>query len=206
MCLDSPNPELLRKMVLLAKRPGILNSISGEGKKAEILFPLMREYGWQAILLTCDDAGIPADAGKKVEIARRLIQQAEQYGIPPERLWIDPLVLAVSAVEDAMLQFIKAVKQIKEEYPSVKITSGLSNVSYGMPARKWINQNFLALALAAGMDSAIMDPTSRDLQGTILAAEVLLGRDHCCRRYNRAYRAGKIGLQRLQRGEKTYEL
>ena len=101
--------------------------------------------------------------------------------------------MSVSTVNSSMLDFIEAVKGIKTQYPDVKITSGLSNISYGMPCRKLINKAFLAMALQAGMDSAIMDPGDREMLGTILAAEVLMGQDKYCRRYNRAYRAGKIG-------------
>lgn len=92
-----------------------------------------------------------------------------------------------------MLSFMEAVRQIKEAYPTVKTVSGLSNISYGMPYRKIVNMNFLALALSVGMDAAIMDPENRDMCGTLYAVEALLDRDKYCRKYNRAYRQGKFG-------------
>ena len=130
---------------------------------------------------------------KKTEIAFRLIEKCAEYDIPPERIFIDPLVLALSAINDSMVNFMQAIVQIKEKYPTVKFTSGLSNISFGMPYRKIVNQIFLALAMSVGMDSAIVDPTNRDVAATILATEALLDKDKYCRRYNKAYRAGKIG-------------
>ena len=106
---------------------------------------------------------------------------------------IDPLVLALSAVNDSALQFFSAVRRIKEVHPTVNVTAALSNISFGMPVRKLVNTNFLTLAMEAGLDSVIADPLNRDVIGTIYAAEALLGRDRLCRRYNTAYRKGKIG-------------
>ena len=193
LCIDSPNPQILKEVMPLAKKNGIINSVSGEGDKCEVIFPLLKDNNWEVVALTCDNKGIPADAKRKTEIAFELIEKAAAYGIGPERIYIDPLVLALSAVNDSMLNFMEAIRNIKAKYPTVKITSGLSNISYGMPYRKIVNQNFLALALSAGMDSAIVDPTNRDTYATILAAEALLNQDRFCRKYNKAFRAGRIG-------------
>ena len=193
LCIDSPNPEILREVMPRVKRPGIINSVSGEGRKCEILYPLIKGTDWQVVGLTCDDGGIPYDAESKVRIADMLIEKAAGCGIAPGRIYIDPLVMALSAVNDSLLVFADAVRQIKAKYPEVKTTSGLSNISFGMPYRKAINLNFLTLAMQAGMDSAIIDPTNRDTYTTILAAEALLGRDKYCRKYTTAYRKGRIG-------------
>lgn len=193
LCIDSPNPEILKAVMPRVKRPGILNSVSGEGNKCEILYPLLRDNDWQVVGLTCDDGGIPYDAASKVAIADMLIGNAAEYGISPDRIYIDPLVMALSAVNDSLLVFADAVQQIKAKYPTVKTTSGLSNISFGMPYRKAINLNFLTMAMQAGMDSAIIDPTNRDTFTTILASEALLGKDKYCRSYSNAYRKGRIG-------------
>lgn len=197
ICLDSPDPEVLKELMPLVRRPGIINSVSGEGNKCEVIYPLLQGNDWQVIALTCDEDGIPADASTKVEIALKLIEKAEKYGISPNRIHIDPLVLSLSTINQAMLDFNKAIGMIKEVYPQVKVTAALSNISYGLPARKLINQNFLALAMAAGLDSVIVDPLNRDIQGTILAVEALLGRDRLCRKYIKAYRAGRIGNRKI---------
>ncbi|WP_094606157.1 5-methyltetrahydrofolate:corrinoid/iron-sulfur protein co-methyltransferase [Sporomusa silvacetica DSM 10669] len=197
ICIDSPDANMILKVMPLIPKPGIINSVSGEGSKCETLFPfLAKNPEWQVIALTCDDKGIPAEAEKKTEIGIGLIKKAAEYGISPDRIYIDPLVLALSAINDALLQFLEAIRRIKAEYPSVHFTSGLSNISYGMPVRGLINRNFLTLALSAGMDSAIMDPLNRTMMETVYAANALLGRDKFCRKYNNAYRSGKIGKQK----------
>jgi 5-methyltetrahydrofolate--homocysteine methyltransferase len=197
ICIDSPDPEMIIKTLPYIKKPGIINSVSGEGNKCEVLFPLLKKYPeWKVIALTCDDQGIPPNVEKTTEVALRLIKNAEKENIPPESIYIDPLALSLSATNNAMLQFMESVRQIKAVYPTVHFTSGLSNISYGMPARAIINRNFLTLALSAGMDSAIMDPTNRAMAETIYAAEALLGMDKFCRNYNKAYRQGKIGVKK----------
>jgi 5-methyltetrahydrofolate--homocysteine methyltransferase len=197
ICIDSPNPEMLLKTIPLVHKPGMINSVSGEGDKCELIYPFLKNNPeWKVVALTCDNRGIPPNAETKADIAFSLIVKAAEYGITPDGMYIDPLVLSVSAVEDAMLQFIKAIGLIKDRYPSAHFTSGLSNISYGMPARALINRNFLTLSLSAGMDSAIMDPLNVPIMETLYAVEALLGRDKRCRNYNRAFRAGKIGAKK----------
>jgi 5-methyltetrahydrofolate--homocysteine methyltransferase len=192
ICIDSPSADVLAAIVLAIGKPGIINSVSGEAGKYQTIYPLAAKTDWKIIVLTCDDSGIPSEADKKTQIACSLIEQAAGYGIAEERLFIDPLVLALSAVNDALTGFIESIRQIRQQHPDVHFTSGLSNISFGMPVRKYINRGFLAFAMEAGMDSAIMDPTSKEMYAALLAAEVLLGRDKYCRNYNRAYRAGRL--------------
>lgn len=193
LCVDSPDARILEAVLPKVKRKGLINSVSGEGDKCEVIYPLMQGNDWQVIALTCDNNGIPDTVQKRVDISVMLINKAAEYGIGPERIFIDPLVMSLAARNDCMLSFMAAVREIKRLNPSVKTTSGLSNISFGMPYRKIINLNFLTLALSAGMDSVIIDPTNRDVYATILAVEALLNRDRHCRKYNKAYREGKIG-------------
>jgi len=192
ICIDSPDHNIIAKVLPEIDHIGLINSVSGEGRKCEVLYPLVADSQWRIIALTCDDQGIPADAERKYDIAVRLISKADEYGIKPDRLYIDPLVLSLSAINTALLSFTETVVKLKAAYPTVHITSGLSNISYGMPRRRLINQIFLAYALQSGMDSAIMDPTNKDMYATILAAENLLGRDKYSRAYNKAFRQGRI--------------
>lgn len=192
ICLDSPDPEVIVNILPHIKNPGLINSVSGEGKKCDLIYPAIAGTEWKVIALTCDDNGIPPDPSSKIKIGLSLIEIAGEYGIAAERIFIDPLVLSISAVNDAFNSFNDAVAGIKAKFPTVKFTSGLSNISYGMPARKRVNQLFLALAMAGGMDSAIMDPLSKDMIATIYATDVLLGRDRHCRKYNKAFRAGLL--------------
>jgi 5-methyltetrahydrofolate--homocysteine methyltransferase len=192
ICIDSPNPEVLSAIVPRIKQEGIINSVSGEGSKSDILYPLAAKTGWKLIVLACDDSGVSADPAKKAEIASSLIVKAGEYGISEDRLYVDPLVMALSAVNNALPAFIDAIKLIREKHGGVGFTSGLSNISYGTPARKNINRGFLFYAIEAGMDSAIMDPTNKDMYAAILTAELLLGRDRHSRNYNKAFRAGRL--------------
>ena len=194
ICIDSPDPHLLKRILPRIQSPGLINSISGEGDKCNVLLPVLQEHPeWSVIALCCDNHGIAVSMEEKVEIGCALIEEAEKYGVMPERIHIDPLVLALSAVNTAAVSFCDAVRKLKEKFPSVHITAALSNVSYGMPVRRIVNQNFLTLAMEAGLDSVIADPLRREIIETIYAAEALLGKDRLCRKYNSAYRAGKIG-------------
>jgi 5-methyltetrahydrofolate--homocysteine methyltransferase len=196
ICIDSSDCTVILDMIPLAKRPGILNSVSEEHGKCEILFPAIAGTEWKIVALTCDNNGIPSDARVKFDIAVSIVEKAKKFGITPDRLFVDPLVATISANGDSLLSFNSAVAAIKNQYPEIHITSGLSNISFGMPYRKAINRQFLAFAMEAGMDSAIMDPTSEDMRATLHAVEALLGRDRNCRRYLNAFRKGLIGSKK----------
>ena len=193
LCIDSPNPRIIEQVLPKVHRCGLINSVSNEGDKCEVIYPLLKDTNWKVVALTCDNDGIPETAEKKVAIANDLIQKADSYGISPDRIFIDPLVLSLAAANDCMISFMDAVKQIKAIHPTVKTVSGLSNISYGMPYRKIVNMNFLTLALFSGMDAAIIDPENSDMYATVYAVEALLNKDKHCRNYNRAYRQGKFG-------------
>jgi 5-methyltetrahydrofolate--homocysteine methyltransferase len=196
LCIDSSDCNVILDMIYLAKRPGLLNSVSEEHGKCEILLPKVADSEWKIVALTCDNNGISEDAQVKFDIAVTIVEKAKKYGIAPDRLFIDPLVTAISTNSQSLLSFNETLISIKNKYPEIHITSGLSNISFGMPYRKAINQQFLTLAMAAGMDSAIMDPTSDDMRAALYAVEALLGRDRNCRKYLAAFRKGLIGQKK----------
>lgn len=193
LCIDSPNPRVIETVFQHANKPGLINSISLEGDKCEVLLPLMEGNSWEVIGLTCDNKGIPCDVQTKVDIAKILVDKAAKFGITPDRIHIDPCVMALSTSNDSLLNFTREISEIRALYPTIHITSGLSNISFGLPARSLMNKTFMALAIQAGMDSAVMDPTNQDMMGTIFAAYALLGKDKYCRAYSKAFRQGKIG-------------
>ncbi|ATW23818.1 methyltetrahydrofolate cobalamin methyltransferase [Candidatus Formimonas warabiya] len=193
LCIDSPNAKIMEQVLCRARRPGLINSVSAEGEKCEIIFPLIQGTEWQVIALTCDNGGIPSDVQTRVEITKRMVEKARKYGITPDRIHIDPLVLALSADNRSLLNFTETLQIVKDLYPTIKVTSGLSNISFGMPLRKVVNQSFLTIALYAGMDSAIVDPCNREMKAALFATEALLGRDRFCRNFSNAYRKNKIG-------------
>jgi 5-methyltetrahydrofolate corrinoid/iron sulfur protein methyltransferase len=196
LSIDSPNPITIESVLPYVKRTGIINSVSEEGDKCEVIFPLIKGTKWQVIALTCDNKGIPSDVQTRVDITKQLVGKAEKYDIVPDRMHIDPLVIALSTDNDSLVKFMETTTTIKGLYPDIKVTSGLSNISFGMPLRRVVNQNFLTLAMFAGMDSAIMDPCNREMMATLLATEALLGRDRFCRKYYKAFRKGKIGAKK----------
>jgi len=193
LCIDSPNPLVIEKVFPYAKRPGLINSVSEEGGKCEIIYPIIKGTKWEVIALTCDNRGIPKDIQTRVDITKVMVEKALTYDITPDRIHIDPLVMALSADNQSLLNFVETLKEVKIIYPTIKVTSGLSNISFGMPLRKVVNQHFLTLAIDAGMDSAILDPCNRDMVTTLYVTDALLGKDRFCRNYLNAYRKNKIG-------------
>jgi 5-methyltetrahydrofolate corrinoid/iron sulfur protein methyltransferase len=198
LCIDSTDPALIVEMMKLAKKPGIVNSVSLEEGKCETVFPVIADTDWKVVALTCDPKGIPDDPKVKHEIAGKIIELARSYGIADDRIFIDPLVTTLATKQDSLVNFMEAICLIKADYPAVHFTSGLSNISFGMPYRKAINMQFLALAMAAGMDSAIMDPMSPDMQATLHATDALLDNDDFCMDYLDAYREGRFGVKPKQ--------
>jgi 5-methyltetrahydrofolate--homocysteine methyltransferase len=196
--VDSPNEQVLARIFEegLVKIPGILNSVNEEGTKCETIYPLIAGTNWEVVGLTCDKDGIPSEVSKKVDIAKSMIDKCVKYGVDVSKFHIDPCVMALSTSSSAYSDFEACIRQIKDYAPTVKLTGAISNISFEMPERKIINKNALALAIRAGLDSAIIDPTNRDLIETIYAVEALIGKDKSGRKYNRAYRSGKIGTKK----------
>ncbi|MDR3254967.1 MAG: methyltetrahydrofolate cobalamin methyltransferase [Synergistaceae bacterium] len=194
ICIDSSNPETILEMIPLVKKPGMINSVSDEANKCERLFPHVASGEWKIIALTCDDRGIPAAPDRKFEIAGAIMKKADSFGIAQDRIFFDALVNTVGTTPLAQVSFTEASRRIKEAFPGVHLTSGLSNISFGMPCRKAINQCFLTLAMNSGLDSAIMDPTNSDMRAALYATQVLLALDEDCVDYLSAYRGGLFGV------------
>lgn len=195
LCIDSPNPRVIEAVFKYANKPGMLNSISEEGDKCEILLPLMEGNTWEVVGLTCDNNGIPADLQTKLDITKSMVEKAVKYGVTPDRIHIDPCVMALSTENNSLLNFTEEIKAIKTLFPLIHVTGAISNISFGLPVRSLLNKTCMAFAILAGMDSAVMDPLNRDMMGTILGTYALLGQDKHCRKYSKAYRAGQIGPQ-----------
>ena len=193
ICIDSPDPQVCVDAMKFCKKTGIINSVSLEGNKTDIVFPAIKDTKWGCVALLCDDHGIPKTADKRIEIFEEILRRAKDSGIAPDRLYIDPLVETLGTNTKSLLTFAEVCRRIKEIEPDVHITSGLSNISFGLPVRKMINQSFMVLAMNAGMDSAIVDPTNRDMMGTIYATAALLDEDFYCMEYIGAYREGLFG-------------
>ncbi len=192
LCLDSANSAALAAALPEVKRPPLINSISGEAARLTGVLPLAAQAQGGIIALAMDDKGIPAEVDGRLAIVRRLIEETRGAGIPDEQVYVDPLVMTIGASGNAARVALGTVRAVKGEFPKVHFTSGLSNVSYGLPVRTLINRAFLTLMLEAGLDSAILDPLDRELRKALLAAEATLGIDRHCLNYTRAFRAGLL--------------
>ncbi len=193
LCLDSANPEALTAALERTRRPPLINSISGEESRLGGILPLIpgRTAGVIAVLI--DDAGIPRDVESRLRVAHKVMERTRAAGVPDDQVYIDPLVLAVATQQDGALVALETMHRLRAEYPSVRFSVGLSNISFGLPMRSLINRAFLTLALYMGLDAAIMDPLDRGVMDTLLATEVVLGRDRFCRQYTKAFREGRLG-------------
>jgi 5-methyltetrahydrofolate corrinoid/iron sulfur protein methyltransferase len=192
LCLDSANPNALRLGMDCVTQTPMVNSISGEASRLAGILPLAAERGCPLIALLLDDAGIPADVAGRLKVGRAILEKTRSAGVPDERIYIDPLAMAVSTRTEGALIAIETMRLLRSEYPQVKFSLGLSNISFGLPARSLINQAFLAQALAAGLDAAIIDPLDPGLINMLYATELVLGRDRFCRSYTRAFKSGAI--------------
>lgn len=194
--IDSPSADVLAQVYSYCKRPGLFNSVSGEGNKIDVIFPIMAKEEnkkWEVIALLSDDTGIPKSAADRLRVFDKIMAKAKEYGISPSRIHIDPLVEMLCTSEDGIAMNIEVITKVREMYPSIHITAAVSNISFNLPVRKLINFGFTVLAMNAGLDSAILDPTNKDMLGLIYATEALLGEDDYCMEYIGAYREGLIG-------------
>ena len=193
IALDSPDVSVLIDAMPLCKKPGMFNSVSGEGDKIEKAFPVLAKpenSKWHIMALLCDDTGIPKSAEKRIEVFDTIMSKASEYGIDDKRIHIDPAVEMLCTTDDGEGAFMifDVMKHIRKTRPKVHISGAISNISFNLPVRRLVNQAFAVLAISSGMDSAVLDPLNKDLRGMILAAEAMLGMDDFCAEYVSAYR------------------
>lgn len=160
----------------------MINSVNGKEESIETVFPLVKKYGGLVVALTLDENGIPATAEGRVDIARRILRTAEEYGIEKKDIIFDPLALTISADNNSGKETLEAVRIIKEEL-GCHTSLGVSNVSFGLPRREIINSNFFTLALWQGLSAAIMNPYSDDMMKSYFAYCALKGLDDNCQNY-----------------------
>ncbi len=181
--LDSANPLVLEKAMRIYNGKPLINSVNGKEESMHAIFPLVQKYGGAVIALTMDQKGIPATAEERLAIARKIAATAAEYGIEKHQLIIDPLALTVSSDHEAALVTLKALKLLKED--GFHTSLGVSNISFGLPAREKINSAFFACALEQGLNCAIMNPFSQGMMDTYYAYRALHGLDPACGDYIR---------------------
>ena len=190
ICLDSANPKALEIAIKAVKQTPMINSISAEPHRLQGVLPLVAQYKTPAVALAMDEKGIPKTKEDRLSVIRRLLVETRKLGVADSQLYFDPLAMTIATGIDNGTTFFDTIRAIRVEFPEVHLTCGLSNISFGMPARVYINRVFLALAMEAGLDCAICDPMDHEIRTTMLATELLLGQDKHCLKFTRAYRAG----------------
>ena len=172
--IDSSDPAALDAGLRQYCGKAIVNSVNGKQQSLETVLPIVKQYGAAVIGLCMDENGIPESADARLAIAKRILQAAQAHGIPKEDVYIDCLTLTVSAQQDQAVETLEAVRRVKTEL-GLKTTLGVSNISFGLPARPLMNQTFLTMAMGAGLDLPILNPNDRAMMDAVSAARVLQG-------------------------------
>jgi 5-methyltetrahydrofolate--homocysteine methyltransferase len=188
LCIDTADKDALEAALKVYKGKPLINSVNGEEKSLERVLPLVAEYGAAVIGLTMDDDGIPKQAQERLEIAKKIVERAESLGIPREDVLIDCLALTVSAEPDAAIITLEAIDLVRKEL-GVNQALGHSNVSFGLPDREVINRVALGMVVRAGVNAPIVN--AAEVKQSILAADLLLGRDQYAMNYIKYYRQHK---------------
>lgn len=174
--IDSTKEAALEAGIRVYNGKAIVNSVNGEKEKLDAVLPLVKKYNAQVIGLALDEDGIPETAEGRLNIARKIVEAADSYGIPREDIYIDCLALTVSSQPEAAMETLKALTMIKKEL-GVKTALGVSNISFGLPNRELINQSFLTMAMYAGLDLAIINPNSQSMMDSVYAYRLLNNED-----------------------------
>lgn len=192
LCLDSPDPEALARALPRCRHRPMINSITNDPARLTALLPLAKTYNARVIALCLSESGYPTTADDRIKTASSLIERLTADGIPPEDIYVDPAVFPISTSTGYGNAVLDTFDAIVHEYPHVHTVCGLSNVSFGLPARLLLNQVFLVLAMGRGLDTVIADPCDAQLMADLIAAETLLGRDEDCFNYLQAHQRGQL--------------
>jgi 5-methyltetrahydrofolate corrinoid/iron sulfur protein methyltransferase len=190
--VDSPSVQAAERALAAHRGSALINSISLESSRLDDFTALLAGSEHHVVALCMGDDGIPTTVDQRLTNAERLVNHLVGKGIPEERIYLDPLLQAVSTSETAGQEFLQAVTTIKQRFPKVHCICGMSNVSFGLPRRKVLNQTFAVMAVAHGLDAAILNPLDEKLMTNILVAETLAGRDQWCERYLNAHRENRL--------------
>jgi len=192
LCLDSPNPNALSQAIKRHKGEPMINSISLEEERFQSLLPVITSQPCHVVALCMARTSMPTTVEERVQVASELVKKLTDEGVPLEKIYVDPLVQPVSVDTRMGAATLGAINKIMSDFPGVNTICGLSNISFGLPERRLINRTFLVLCMSYGLSAAILDPTDKQLMASLLAAEMLLGRDEYCENFIDAYQDGRI--------------
>ncbi len=187
LSIDSSIVAALEAGLEVYKGKALLNSVTGEEERLESVLPLVKKYGCAVVAISNDETGISEDPDVRFEVAKKIVERAADYGIPPHDIVVDPLVMPIGAINSAVKQVMKLVRRLKNEL-KVNTTCGASNVSFGLPNRHGINAAFLTMAIASGLTSAITNPLEENIIQAVLGADVMMGNDPDCSKWIKKYR------------------
>jgi 5-methyltetrahydrofolate--homocysteine methyltransferase len=193
LCIDSSVIEALEAGLDAYEGKALVNSVTGEDERLDLILPIVAKYGAAVIGLTNDETGIPETAEKRLEIARKIVSAAGDHGIPPEDVVLDPLAMTVGADPQAVRITLDAIEMIRDEL-GVNMCLGASNVSFGLPERHTLNAAFLAMGSAHGLTSAIMNALSEECVRSVRASDLMLGKDEWGANWISAHRARQAAV------------
>ena len=189
LCLDSSKPKVIEEGLKVSRNKTIINSTTADKDKLEVLLPLANKYKSKLIGITISAKGIPRNKDQRLELAAAIIASCQENSFPIENLYLDPIVLPVNVAQEQMKDILESIAEFKIiSDPGPKTILGLSNISQGVHLRSLINRTFLAMAVAYGLDSAILDPKDKELIDTLITAELILSKNIYCDSYLEAYR------------------
>ena len=190
--IDSPDPAAIEAALTVHRGTPMINSISLEKDRWERLLPIVAGTDFKVIALCMSDGGMPQTVADRLAIAEALVGGLLKNNVKVANIFVDPLVQPVSVNTGFGMEFINAIEKVVQAYPGIHTACGLSNISYGLPARPFMNRTFMSMAIAKGLDGAIMNPLDGRMMAAIIAAEALAGRDNFCMTYLKAFRAGRL--------------
>lgn len=201
LAIDSSIVAALEAGLSVYQGKPMVNSVTGEEERLEVVLPLVKKYGAAVVAISNDETGISEDPNVRYEVAKKIVERAADYGIPREDVVVDPLIMPVGAINMAGRSALDLIIRLRNEL-KVNTTCGASNISFGLPNRRGMNAAFLSMAAGAGMTSAIMNPLHAEEMTGIMGANVMNGNDPECRRWIQKFRepvvSGEGGRERRQ--------
>ena len=199
LSIDSSIVAALEAGLEVYQGKALLNSVTGEEERLDVVLPLVKKYGCAVIAISNDETGISEDPDVRFAVAKKIIERAADYGIPYSDIVVDPLVMPIGAVNSAGKQVMSLVRRLQEEL-KVNTTCGASNVSFGLPNRNGVNAVFLTMAIASGLTSAITNPLHNPVMQAVMGADIMMGNDPNCTNWIKKFRVhspeGEGGEQR----------
>ena len=187
LSIDSSIVAALEAGLAVYKGKALVNSVTGEDERLETVLPLVKKYGAAVIAISNDETGIAEDPDVRFAVAKKIVERAEDHGIPRSDVVVDPLIMPLGAINQAGVQAFHIIRRLRDEL-KVNTSCGASNISFGLPSRGGINAAFLSMAIGAGMTSAITNPCHDEIMRSVMAADALMGHDPHCMRWLKKFR------------------